>query len=115
MGPATRSVDILPLLCVFLSPFERRAVGRPRKLDAPLLFAAGQPDSTARFAQKAFRLGDSQLMSLKSLTLIWLWTINARYFRITCASQHHRNLAISNRISWDVCRGTATSAIWNVT
>jgi len=26
-----------------------------------------------------------------------------------------RSRAISDRISWNICRGTATSAIWNVT
>jgi hypothetical protein len=26
-----------------------------------------------------------------------------------------RNRAISDRISWNICRGTATSAIWKVT
>jgi aerobic-type carbon monoxide dehydrogenase small subunit (CoxS/CutS family) len=30
--------------------------------------------------------------------------------RVVPASQ-----AISERISWNICRGTATSAIWNVT
>ena len=26
-----------------------------------------------------------------------------------------RSRAISRRMSWDICRGTATSAIWNMT